>query len=70
MSEYRARSLKEGQGVLFTNHDKVDDRSPDLKGEIFVSGEIMRCGGWIKQTPNGMLVSIGIDKYNRSKNNG
>jgi hypothetical protein len=70
LGKYQAKSLKNGQGVLFTNHDKVDDWSPDMRGEIFIDGELMRCGAWIKYTDHGMLISIGIDKFqNQNRGN-
>jgi hypothetical protein len=34
-----------------------------MKGEILYKGELIKIGGWIRQTDNGMLISIGIDKY-------
>ncbi len=59
---YKAKRVIEGKGVLFTNHDKFDSGSPDMKGELLYKGELIRIGGWIVQTENGMLISIGVDK--------
>jgi hypothetical protein len=60
--DYKARRVIEGKGVLFTNHDKKDEGSPDMKGELLYKGELLKIGGWIVETEYGMLISIGIDK--------
>ena len=62
---YKVKKLIEGKGVLFTNPDKVDEGSPDMRGEIFYKGELIQIGGWIRRTDKGMLISIGIDRYRR-----
>ena len=61
------RRIQEGKGVLLTNLDIKDDGSPDLKGEILYKGELIKIGGWIRQTPKGMLISLGIDKWKGNK---
>jgi hypothetical protein len=62
--DYKVKKrIIEGKGVLFTNHDKVDDGSPDLKGELLYKGELIKIGGWVRHTKNGMLVSLGVDKW-------
>jgi len=60
--DYKARRVIEGKGVLFTNLDKKDEGSPDMKGELLYKGELLKIGGWIVETEYGMLISIGIDK--------
>lgn len=64
--KYKTRRIIEGKGVLFTNHDKVDEYSPDLRGELLFRGELIQLGGWIRNTENGMLISIGVDKRRSS----
>ena len=64
--KYKTKKIRphiEGKGVLFTNHDKVDDASPDMRGELVYKGELIELGGWIRQTDKGMLISIGIDYF-------
>jgi hypothetical protein len=61
-NEYKAKKLIEGKGVLFTNLNKIDDYSPDMKGELLYKGELIRIGGWIRDTKMGRLISIGVDK--------
>jgi hypothetical protein len=60
---YKTKRVIEGKGVLFTNHNKIDDGSPDMKGELLYKGELIKIGGWIRQTDHGMLISLGVDKY-------
>lgn len=65
--QYKTKRVIEGKGALFTNFDKVDEHSPDLKGEILYKGELIKIGGWIRHTERGMLISIGVDKFKRNK---
>jgi hypothetical protein len=65
---YKAKKLIDGKGVLFTNHDKIDEFSPDMRGELLYKGELIRIGGWIRDTSQGMLISIGVDKIKGFKN--
>jgi hypothetical protein len=60
---YKTKRVIEGKGALFTNHNKIDDGSPDMKGELLYKGELIKIGGWIRQTDHGMLISLGVDKY-------
>ena len=62
--DYKVKTrIIEEKGVLFTNHDKVDDGSPDHKGELLYKGELIKIGGWVRHTKKGMLVSLGVDKW-------
>ena len=66
MKRYKTKQIRphiEGKGVLFTNHDKIDDGSPDMRGELVYKGELIEIGGWIRHTDKGMLISIGVDYY-------
>ena len=62
---YKVKRLIEGKGALFTNTEKWDDGSPDMRGELFYKGELIQIGGWIRHTDKGMLISLGIDRYRR-----
>lgn len=64
---YKVKRLIEGKGVLFTNAEKWDEGSPDMKGEILYKGELIKIGGWIRHTDKGMLISLGIDKFKRNR---
>jgi hypothetical protein len=48
--------------VLFQNLEPLDEGSPDFKGEILYKGEMIRLGGWVRHTPKGILISLGIVK--------
>jgi hypothetical protein len=52
-----------GQGSLLTNHDKVNDKAPDLTGVLVLSkdyaaGDTVRIGAWTKNTPKGVIISM------------
>ena len=63
---YKTKRLIEGKGALFTNAEKWDEGSPDMKGELLYKGELIKIGGWIRHTDKGMLISLGIDKFKRN----
>jgi hypothetical protein len=69
-NDYKAKKLIDGKGVLFTNLNKIDDYSPDMKGELLYKGELIRLGGWIRETKMGRLISIGVDKVKGDDNYG
>lgn len=69
-NDYKAKKLIDGKGVLFTNLNKIDDYSPDMKGELLYKGELIRLGGWIRETKMGRLISIGVDKVKGDDNHG
>lgn len=69
-NDYKAKKLIDGKGVLFTNLSKIDDYSPDMKGELLYKGELIRLGGWIRETKMGRLISIGVDKVKGDDNYG
>ena len=64
---FKTKRLIEGKGALFTNAEKWDDGSPDVKGELLYKGELIKIGGWIRHTDKGMLISLGIDKFKRNR---
>jgi hypothetical protein len=64
---YKTKRLIEGKGALFTNAEKWDEGSPDMKGELLYKGELIKIGGWIRHTDKGMLISLGIDKFKRNR---
>ena len=61
--QYKTRRIIEGKGVLYTNFEKIDDLSPDMKGDLMYKGELIKIGAWIRKTDKGMLIALGIDKY-------
>jgi uncharacterized protein (DUF736 family) len=53
-----AYEQKEGQGALFPNDKKGNEKSPDYKGTILINGEIMDIAAWKKQGSKGEFLSI------------
>lgn len=53
-----AYELKDGQGSLFVNDKKGNDKAPDRRGEINIGGTIYKLAGWIKQGANGPWMSM------------
>lgn len=45
-----AYERKEGDGVLFKNDRKTDDRHPDYKGNALINGQEMDIGAWVKES--------------------
>lgn len=57
-----------GKGVLFTQTMKKNDKAPDLRGQIMLiadakAGDIIKLGGWRKQTAMGELIALAQDTY-------
>lgn len=50
MSNYEQ---KEGQGSLFKNDKKGNDKAPDYRGSIKVTGKTFNIVGWVKDAKNG-----------------
>jgi len=48
-----AFEAREGQGALFPNDKKGNDRAPDFKGYILWKGERIQVAGWKKDTRDG-----------------
>jgi hypothetical protein len=66
---YKVKKLIEGKSALFTNAEKWDDGSPDMKGELLYKGRVLNprsVDGSDIQT-RGRSVSLGIDKHRRYK---
>ena len=59
MSNY---TPKEGQGSLFKNDKKNNEKSPEYTGNIFVNGKEMRLSVWVKQGKSGKFFSVQISE--------
>lgn len=59
MSNY---TPKEGQGSLFKNDKKNNEKSPEYTGNIFVNGKEMRLSAWVKQGKSGKFLSVQISE--------
>lgn len=53
-----AYEQKEGQGALFPNDKKGNEKAPDYKGTVFINGELMEIAAWKKQGTKGEFLSI------------
>lgn len=50
--------LRDGNGSLFKNTRKEEDKHPDYRGEIMVGGQIYWLSAWIKEGKNGKFMSL------------
>ena len=48
---------KEGNGALF-NQKKLSDKSPDMKGNILIGGNLYELSAWSKMGKNGSFLSL------------
>lgn len=54
--------LKDGQGTLFKNTKKDNERQPDYSGEANVGGTVYRISGWKKTSTHGtQWLSLAIE---------
>jgi hypothetical protein len=57
-----------GKGVLYTQLNKKHEKAPDLRGQLMLAedakaGDIIKIGGWRRQTSVGELISLAQDLY-------
>lgn len=52
--------MKEGQGSLFKNDKKGNDKRPDYRGECLINGEKLEISAWIKEGKKGKFMSLSI----------
>lgn len=65
-----AYEQKEGQGSLFKNQKKTDEKHPDYKGDCLLNGKKMQIAAWIKEAKNGSkFMSLRIKEDNFTHNN-
>jgi hypothetical protein len=53
---------KEGQGSLFKNDKKQNEKSPDYGGTVIVNGREMRLSAWVKEGKSGKFLSLQISE--------
>lgn len=57
-----AYELKPGQGSIFKNHNKKEDKHPDYSGTIMTpTGETYRIALWVKDGKKGKFFSVKTD---------
>ena len=64
MSNY---TQKEGQGSLFRNDKKNNEKSPEYTGSIMLNGREMRLSAWVKEGKSGKFLSIQISEKQNPK---
>ena len=48
-----AYEIKDGQGSLFRNKKKTNERAPDMNGDVKLDGKMYRIAGWTRTTQTG-----------------
>jgi uncharacterized protein (DUF736 family) len=56
-----AFELKDGQGTLFKNDKKGNEKAPDYRGEAMIDGVMHKVAGWLKDGKNGKWMSLKIE---------
>lgn len=59
MSNYQQ---KEGQGSLFKNLKKNNEKSPEYTGNILLNGKEMRLSAWVKEGKSGKFLSVQVSE--------
>lgn len=68
MSEYQREN---GQGALFKNDRKENDKQPDYTGSIMVNGKDMRLAAWVNESKSGKkYFAIKMSEFQEKKEDG
>ena len=59
--------LREGQGSLFKNDKRGNEKAPDYTGNILIEGIKKRIAAWVKDGKNGKYLSLKISEYTKSE---
>lgn len=55
-----AYELKDGQGSLFKNDRKTEERHPDYKGSFKINGTEYDLAAWVKEGKKGKFFSLSV----------
>jgi hypothetical protein len=53
-----AYTLREGQGSLFRNDQRGNERAPNARGEILIEGVLYEISSWTKEGSKGKFQSL------------
>ena len=56
-----AFTLNEGQGTLFKNDKKGNDKAPDYRGELMIGETLHKVAGWLKEGKSGKWMSLKVE---------
>jgi uncharacterized protein (DUF736 family) len=56
-----AFELKDGQGTLFKNDKKGNEKAPDYRGELMLETGMHKIAGWLKDGKNGKWMSLKVE---------
>lgn len=65
-----AFELKEGQGSLFKNDKKGNEKAPDYTGNVLVGGEKKRLAAWVKEGKSGKFLSVQMSEFKQQRQPG
>lgn len=57
---------KDNSGVLFSNKDKKNEKSPDYSGNVIINGKEFRLAGWLKDGKKGKFLSLSVSVDNKT----
>lgn len=55
-----AYELREGQGSLFRNENRANDKAPNARGEALIGGVVYEIAAWTKEGRKGKFQSLSI----------
>lgn len=55
-----AFELREGQGSLFRNENRTNDKAPNARGEALIGGVVYEIAAWTKEGRKGKFQSLSI----------
>lgn len=55
-----AYELREGQGSLFRNENRNNDKAPHARGEALIGGVVYEIAAWTKEGRKGKFQSLSI----------
>jgi len=60
----------EGQGAIFKNDKKGNEKAPDYTGNAMIHGKEVRIACWVKEGKKGKYFSVKIEDANTQQSGG